>query len=99
MKATFKGQNKSGYVAYWGYVFPCGEAVEIEGAAVAAAKRHPEFTVSGKSYTEEELAAPDDAPPSASEDALLESLKAFDHDGDGKPGGSKPKRKYTRKAK
>lgn len=75
MRAIFKGDNASGYVEYWGYHFPCGEAVEIDTAeAIEGAQKHPEFEV-------EEVSDP------------------FDHDGDGKPGGSKSKRKYTRKAK
>lgn len=91
MKATFTGQNKSGYVDYWGYRFPCGEAVEVDGEAAKAAKRHPEFAV-------DDLSDPHNV-PTASEEALVEAAKKFDHDGDGKPGGSKPKRKYTRRAK
>lgn len=94
MKATFTGRNKSGYVEYWGYRFPCGEAVEVEGEAVEAARRHPEFEVSeassGKYKTLDDLDV---------EEAAKAEMAKFDHDGDGKPGGSKPKRKYTRRAK
>lgn len=72
MKATFTGRNKSGYVEYWGYRFPCGESVEIKGEAVEGAKRHPEFEVSGHKI--EDLSDPHDIPP-VSEEALVEAAK------------------------
>jgi hypothetical protein len=70
MKVTFTGSNASGYVAYWGYHFPCGEAVVVETAeAIEGATRHPEFQVEADAKaenpaaeSEETAAAPAEAP-------------------------------------
>lgn len=86
--ATFNGVNASGFVAYWGYHFPCGVEVLVETKeAIEGVKRHPEFSHK-----------PVRSKAAANDEATAEITK-FDHDGDGKAGGSLPKAKRKAKAK
>lgn len=84
-KFTFLGRNASGYVEYGGVRFETGKAVEVKDSdenadLIRRLENNPEFKSAGKK-------AEDMIDPVPVE----EEADPFDHDGDGKAGGSKPK--------
>lgn len=77
-KFTFMGSNASGYVQYGGYRFETGKAVEVKDSDENA------DLIDRLNKNQEFKGSAKKADPA-------EELAAFDHDGDGKAGGSKAK--------
>lgn len=87
-KFTFLGSNASGYDERGGLRFETGKAVEVKDseenkALIDLLSKNQEYKSAGKKA--EDMIDPESLP-----EPVLEGEK-FDHDGDGKVGGSKPK--------